>query len=662
MRTRLPSKQTTRARIRDLLCGQVTRTADLAARIAAMVTADALTTIDATTFGLFNDRAGTDVGSITATLKVLTSPDNPWTAADVGKTIDVAGAGAAGGTLRTVIAAYTSAGSITLRDAAVTTVAATVTSAGGLSVWGYPPALSLRPATLMSLAGDAMHSLDPAVPGGAGRQLGTMQGDVANVLDFGEGLGLGDVDKDYAALQAAIDTGRPVYVPSGTYLSYPLTMATDGQAIFGDGPTSVIVKAGSVATNQLDINAHDVEVRGLRFNGNATDGVLVGGIGGFAIEFTANKTGGSVRDCLFSGASALVGWQNAVKFNSGCHDSACRNCRFERLWGVDSGTGYGVLIGAAARLVITGNIFDMVNGSRGRHAIYLSAGCTDSVVSANTITGSSEAAISIYAQGAQPANSGIVVIGNIVTDSGNAANTSGSSIGVYGKFNDITIANNIVIGSLAHGIALDATTYTTSKNGTVKGNRIIDSGYSGIEIIANSEGLCEGNYISNSGQGDVANTYNNIKIGSDGTTSSNNWLFANNKSTFTTKTRSSFNLNGTVPIPTGTKLSGNMFPALNYLDIELAGVAVVDGRIRYASNWNAGLIAAGGFIFTTVTVPGAAVHDTVTASHYGCGAGQQVTAFVSAADTVIVTYANHMAVDVTPGNAQLSIDVWKKYN
>lgn len=491
----------------------------------------------------------------------------------------------------------------------------------------------------------------------ASRDLATRFGEIANVRDFGAA---GDgVTVDTAAVQSAINTGKPVYFPRGTYLCDTMTMATDGQVVFGDGPLSIILKTGSVNANQFTVSANSVEFFGLRFNGNAT--VESGANGGFAIEIAAAYTGASIHDCLFSGATAAVGWQCGVKFNTGCDNSACRNCRFERLWGVNSGFGYGVLTGAASRLVISGNIFVMTNGSRGRHAVYLSAGCTHSVVANNTITGSSEAAISIYAQGAQPANSNIVVVGNVVTGCGNAANSSGSSIGLYGKFNDITIALNVISGSLTHGIALDATGYTVSKDVSIIGNRIIDSGFSGVNIVACNGGVCECNNVSNSGQGAAANTYSNFWIASDGTTSSNNWLFANNKSAFTTKTRASFVLNATVPVPTGTKLAGNLFPVLNLTDIELSGAAVVDGRIRYQAAWNAGLIAAGGYITTTVTVPGATVYDTVSASHAGAVAGLQITAFVSAADTVIVTYANHTGAGVTPGNYALTLDVWKKF-
>lgn len=135
MRTRLPSKQTTRARVRDLLCGQV-RSADLVSRIAAMVAADALATIDPATFGLFKNNRGSDVASIALGNVALLDPDQPWTAADVGKPIHVAGAGAAGGVLVTTIASIVSAGEVWLADAAQTAVVAAVNSAGGLAIWG----------------------------------------------------------------------------------------------------------------------------------------------------------------------------------------------------------------------------------------------------------------------------------------------------------------------------------------------------------------------------------------------------------------------------------------------------------------------------------------------------------------------------------------------
>ncbi len=140
MRTALETKQTNRARLRDILCGTAPRTASAIASADAIIAAWSLTAINTTTFGegVEETRGGNDVCAITATDKTLTSADNPWTSADVGKIIHVAGAGTAGGTLVSRIASFTSAGEVELEDAAVTTVAPSVTSAAGLAIWFYP--------------------------------------------------------------------------------------------------------------------------------------------------------------------------------------------------------------------------------------------------------------------------------------------------------------------------------------------------------------------------------------------------------------------------------------------------------------------------------------------------------------------------------------------
>lgn len=76
--------------------------------------------------------AGTSVadGAITSGTAALTSASNPWTAADEGKAISVAGAGTGGRPLVTYILAYTSAGAVTLGANAGTTVT------GAEVIWG----------------------------------------------------------------------------------------------------------------------------------------------------------------------------------------------------------------------------------------------------------------------------------------------------------------------------------------------------------------------------------------------------------------------------------------------------------------------------------------------------------------------------------------------
>lgn len=160
-----------------------------AAALNAFITLYALTTLDPTTFGTdMTGKAGASDVSITASSAVLTSPSNPWTAADVGKEIYVQGAGLSGGTLRTSIAGFTNAGSVTLATVAKTTVAASSSGASGIAVWGTAPSTSQQ---------------------------------VFNVRDFGA---VGDgVTNDTDAFQAASAKlvaagGGTLHVPPGTYV------------------------------------------------------------------------------------------------------------------------------------------------------------------------------------------------------------------------------------------------------------------------------------------------------------------------------------------------------------------------------------------------------------------------------------------------------------
>ncbi len=157
-RDTLITTRTRRAQLATVIAGAKTRSANVIATITALVSGASLAAIDAATFGFFEGCAATDSVSITATDRTLTSPDNPWTAADVGKAIHVAGAGAAGAVLVTRISSYTSAGEIELADAAATTVTATKTSAAGLAAWGWSVGVVDDTDPIRTAAGVALRS------------------------------------------------------------------------------------------------------------------------------------------------------------------------------------------------------------------------------------------------------------------------------------------------------------------------------------------------------------------------------------------------------------------------------------------------------------------------------------------------------------------------
>lgn len=220
-RDALETPRTCRYRIASLLSGgRTVRDAELVAAINAQVTKGSLAAIDASTFGLFANARADASCSITSGAAVLTALNDNWTSADVGKLIDVAGAGSAGGTLRSRIKTFTNSKSVTLWDNAATTVAASKTSAGGLACWGDELTATTSTPVNANSGGTQQQSATTltvlASRSSAARSLAARFADVANVLDFGA-AGNGTTD-DTSAIQRAVDSGAGrVVFPAGRY-------------------------------------------------------------------------------------------------------------------------------------------------------------------------------------------------------------------------------------------------------------------------------------------------------------------------------------------------------------------------------------------------------------------------------------------------------------
>lgn len=212
----------------DILTPPRERSADIVASVALCVAAGSLDEIDATTFGFFANAAGSNACAITAADNTLTSADNPWTSDDVGKLIDVQGAGTDGATLRSAIAAYTSPGSVELVNAAQTTVEASKTSVAGAAIWGNPWTDVVRDSTTGTPASGATFATNDdgvlLVDGTTDpRSLSARAAEVCNVLDFGADES-GDEDST-DAFEAAIaylsafsfSEKRELRIPHGSY-------------------------------------------------------------------------------------------------------------------------------------------------------------------------------------------------------------------------------------------------------------------------------------------------------------------------------------------------------------------------------------------------------------------------------------------------------------
>ena len=269
--------RTYRYTLSKLLVGRPYRDTSCLAAIAACVSAGSLSAITAATFGLFSNAAADDSVAITSGLKVLTSANNPWSAADVGKAIDVAGAGAAGATLRSRIMAYTSAGQVTLADAAGTTVTPSVSSAAGLAVWGNDHTATKTIPADSNAAGTqetADLSLSAVATGSSTlRSLADRLSETLSVLDFGA-VGDGVADDTVAiqaAIQAAFAANCPLRWPFGTYRYAPAAhiqltgTGTQGLRWIGENATieceTVDIKFFVIYT------AETVEISGLTFTG-----------------------------------------------------------------------------------------------------------------------------------------------------------------------------------------------------------------------------------------------------------------------------------------------------------------------------------------------------------------------------------------------------------
>ena len=130
------------------------------------------------------------------------------------------------------------------------------------------------------------------------RSLANRFADVANVRDFGA-VGNGVTD-DTAAIQAALNTGRNAYMPSGTYLiSSGLSIIIAGQNIIGDGPKQTNILVSGSSYDAITISADYGGVEGVKIYSSLPR------VSGAFININTATRGNYIRTFVFQ--SAYIG-------------------------------------------------------------------------------------------------------------------------------------------------------------------------------------------------------------------------------------------------------------------------------------------------------------------------------------------------------------------
>ena len=195
--------------------------------------------------------------------------------------------------------------------------------------------LQASKAPLASLASGSGSSLIGYNQGGTGASTRTVQSrlqDYVSVKDFGavsDGVDPATGTDNAVAFQAAIDTGKTVFVPKGNYRLSTVTISTTGQRIIGEGmgQTFIFPMDGYscliVANDKIEIS--DLEFRGKTGTGQYAafgDCIKFDAVT-FDAAFTRNMEGCKVERVMFRNLK-----MNGINVPHLLRESHIRECRF----------------------------------------------------------------------------------------------------------------------------------------------------------------------------------------------------------------------------------------------------------------------------------------------------------------------------------------------
>lgn len=429
-----------------------------------------------------------------------------------------------------------------------TTTAYSSAPDGGEGMWKYD--------STSSAADDNGTILAPNA--GTGRWLRCYSGSV-NAKWFGA-KGDGSTD-DTAALNAAALASAEINLPLGTYMvSSTVTISASNARLVGDGAKSII--KATVATFHpitLASTANGAFLANFAIYGAAIDATTIQ----TGIFTTTAPDDVVITNVTFAGPTATVGLNVGIKNNggTGLRWRITGNIFLEIIG--SSSSGYGILFGGdvgggSSYAIISNNLF-YCSGTRGRHAVYLSAGASRNLVTGNTIFGFQLTKIVVFALAAQ-ATCTKNIISNNVSYAGGSGGTNGC-FDVEGNATENVIQGNRSYDYNGYGVLISnqSNGATPTSNNQVLDNYIVRAAFNGIRVEGADKTLIKGNSMHEISDAS-AHTYFGIQLVQQNGTATSNTTIADNDVTGATNVAGGVAFDATSPVPTGTVITNNRFP------------------------------------------------------------------------------------------------------
>jgi hypothetical protein len=319
--------------------------------------------------------------------------------------------------------------------------------------------------------------------------------------DFGA---VGDgVTDDTAAIQAALDSGKSVCFPDGTYaVSARLTLSTPNVQLFGSGiirPTATWTGIGTTkSVLTIEIAASNVTVNGLTFD---SDDTVIGSQINFQLESFASNTmvtncrflnsvmiGGASGSCVAFRTTATYSQAigNFTKNTNGAIFVQGAHCVVSGNICVDPNDVGIVLNGPqCVRCVISNNVIDNVSLNSLSGSILVEEASSQWVIEGNTIyginngigIGAINVAVFTVARGGK-------IIGNFINGGGGTTTNPCALISCNANYQDVEVSSNTLIGCPS-GNAASRMLVFASAGGSIHDNLIDDE--AGTIIAANVE-------------------------------------------------------------------------------------------------------------------------------------------------------------------------------